>query len=234
MKNLTVSIFKEFFSLFFPRICPGCLEPLTAYEKCICTQCQLSMPLTNFHLNANNELWQRLNQQLPLEFAVPMFFFQKDSLVESMIYQLKYKGQQEIGKFLGNWMGSYLKESNIFSEIDGVIPVPLHPKRFKKRGYNQVSCFSKALADKLEAPFVEDYVYRNKNTKQFARFVKSNRWEEVKDAFSVNFESKHKGRHCLLVDDVITTGATLVSCGKTILKQSKGRLSIVTLASRLS
>jgi len=107
MKNLTVSIFKEFFSLFFPRICPGCLEPLTAYEKCICTQCQLSMPLTNFHLNANNELWQRLNQQLPLEFAVPMFFFQKDSLVESMIYQLKYKGQQEIGIFLGNWMGSY-------------------------------------------------------------------------------------------------------------------------------
>ncbi|MDA9250714.1 hypothetical protein N9P53_03150 [Flavobacteriaceae bacterium] len=89
--------------------------------------------------------------------------------------------------------GWLFKESNIFSEIDGVIPVPLHPKRFKKRGYNQVSCFSKALADKLEAPFVEDYVYRNKNTKQFARFVKSNRWEEVKDAFSVNFESKHRG-----------------------------------------
>ena len=112
--------------------------------------------------------------------------------------------------------------------------MPFHPKRFKKRGYNQVSCFSKALADKLEVPLVEDYVYRNKNTKQFAHFVKSNRWEEVKDAFSVNFESKHEGSHWLLIDDVISTGAALVSCGKAILKQSKGRLSIVTLASRLS
>jgi ComF family protein len=151
-----------------------------------------------------------------------------------MLHQLKYRGHQDIGSFIGNWLAPQLKKSKVFEEVDAVLPLPLHPKREKQRGYNQVQLFSETLADYLDLPMVHDLVYRKKQTQQLAKMEKSQRWIEIEDAFEVNQSQKYPPQHWLLVDDVITTGATISSCGNTILEACGGRISIVSLASRLS
>ena len=154
--------------------------------------------------------------------------------MESLLYQLKYRGQEQIGAFLGDWLAPQLRRSRVFSEVDAVLPLPLHPKRLKQRGYNQVQLFSKSLAKHLQCPLIDDLVYRKKQTKQLAKMQGPDRLKEVDQAFAIHQIGLYPPRHWLLVDDVITTGATIVSCGKTILEDCGGRLSIVSLASRLS
>ena len=234
MKNLVLSGLQAFVSLFFPKLCPCCLSPLDLEEKVVCFNCQMNLPLTDHHLDPSNLLWEKLNQLLPIERAVALMFFQKDSRVESLLYQLKYRGHQEIGTFLGNWLGPKLKKAKVFEKADALIPLPLHPRRFKQRGYNQIQLFTEALANQLEVPVVNDLIYRKKQTKQLAKLKSSNRWEEVSEAFDLKKDNSYGEKHWLLVDDVITTGATIVSCGKVLLEHQGGRLSIVSLASRMT
>ena len=151
-----------------------------------------------------------------------------------MPYQFKYRGQEEIGAFLGDWLGPLMRQSSVFGEVDAVLPLPLHPKRLKQRGYNQVQLFSISLAKNLKLPLIDDLVYRKKQTRQLAKMQGLDRLKEVDEAFAIRQNNLYPPQHWLLVDDVITTGATIVSCGKTILEDCGGRLSIVSLASRLS
>lgn len=234
MKNFLLPSLKVFASLFFPKLCPGCLNPLDLEERVICFQCQMSLPLTDHYLDTSNVLWEKLNQMLPVERAIALFFFQKNSNVESLLYQLKYRGHQQIGTFLANWLGPQIKNTKVFDGVEALIPLPLHQERLRQRGYNQVQFFTEALAAQLELPVVDDLVFRKKKTKQLAKLKSNNRWEEVSDAFDLKKNNSYGEKHWLLVDDVITTGATIVNCGKTILEQQGGRLSIVSLATRMS
>ena len=234
MKNLVKPTLDAFVSLFFPKLCPGCSSPLSQTEKIICFECQLSLPQTDHPWDHHNLLWEKINAWLKVERAVALFDFQKHSRVESLLYQLKYHGHEEIGAFLGDWLTPILRQSKVFQEVDAVLPIPLHPKRLKQRGYNQVQLFSKSLAKHLGIPVIEDLVYRKKQTQQLAKMQRLDRLKEVDRAFATHQNCHYPPQHWLLVDDVITTGATIVSCGKTILRDCGGRLSIVSIASRLS
>ena len=210
------------------------MNPLYGAEKIICFDCQLSLPQTDHPWDHHNLLWERINERLRVERAVALFDFQKHSRVASLLYQLKYRGQEEIGAFLGDWLTPILRQSKVFDEVDAVLPLPLHPKRLKQRGYNQVQLFSKSLAKHLGRPVIEDLVYRKKQTRQLAKMQGMDRLKEVDAAFAICQIGRYPTQHWLLVDDVITTGATIISCGRTILEDCGGRLSIVSLASRLS
>ena len=234
MKNLVLPSLGAFVSLFFPRLCPACMNPLLGKEKVICFNCQMSLPQTDHPWDFENILWKKMNQLTRVERAVALFEFQKNSKVESMLYQLKYNEQVEIGSFLGNWLAPQLKKSKVFAGVDAVLPVPLHPVRERQRGYNQIQLFSECLAHNLGLPLVADFVYRKKQTQQLAKLQKSDRLQEIVNAFALNKNQHYPAQHWLLVDDVITTGATILSCGNTILEACGGRISIVSLASRLS
>ncbi len=136
MKNLIKPTLGAFVSLLFPKLCPGCMNPLYGAEKIICFDCQLSLPQTYHPWDHHNLLWERINERLSVERAVALFDFQKHSRVESLLYQLKYRGQEEIGAFLGDWLTPILRQSKVFDEVDAVLPLSLHPKRLKQRGYN--------------------------------------------------------------------------------------------------
>jgi len=234
MKNLILPHWEALVSLFFPRLCPGCMDPLWGAEKGICFACQMSLPQTDHHLDYENVLWEKLNRHMPVSRAVALFDFQKYGKVESLLHQLKYNGQEQIGSFMGDWLGPELKESGVFEKAQAVLPLPLHPRRLKRRGYNQVRLFSESLARHLGLPLVDDLVYRKKETGQLAKLGEADRWKEVASAFEVHKNHNYQSLHWLLVDDVITTGATLVSCGSSILETVGGSISIVSLASRLS
>ncbi|NER17086.1 ComF family protein [Spongiivirga citrea] len=150
--------------------------------------------------------------------------------MQQIIHQLKYKGQQQVGTFFGNWYGTILREDGVFKDVDVIIPVPLHKKRLKQRGYNQVTTFSRALGEKLDIVFDETSFKRTKNTSRQVFRSRGDRWQRLQNAFAVIDEKNLKGKHILLVDDVITTGATLEACANILLKIPGTTISIVTLA----
>jgi len=234
MKNTLSRSFSAFVSLFFPKLCPACHSPLSVHEKVICWYCQMSLPQTFHYNDPLNSLWQKMNEFLQVENAVALFDFQKNSRIASLLHALKYRGNQQIGAFLANWLAPLLIQSEVFREVDAILPLPLHPTRHKSRGYNQVQLFSERLAHHLEIPVIHDLVFRKKKTRQLAMMKQMDRWKEVEEAFGVNKDRHYVPQHWLLVDDVITTGATISSCGKVILEGCGGRISIVSLASRLS
>ncbi|MFL2577549.1 MAG: ComF family protein [Flavobacteriaceae bacterium] len=234
MKNLVLPSLRSFAAIFFPKLCPGCMNPLHETERVICWVCQLSLPQTDHPWDFQNELWEKMNQFGRVERVVSLFDFHKNSRVQSLLHQLKYKGQQEIGEFLGNWIAPQIMASKVFSEVDAVLPLPLHPERFQQRGYNQVQKFSDCLAHHLGLPVVNDLVVRKKKTRPLVKMKNTDRWEEVDNAFAVKGYQNNTFKHFLLVDDVITTGATLSSCANALLEACGGSISFVALASRLS
>ena len=210
------------------------MNPLHETERVICWGCQLSLPQTDHPWDFQNELWEKMNQFGRVERVVSLFDFHKNSRVQSFLHQLKYKGQQEIGEFLGNWIAPQIMASKVFSEVDAVLPLPLHPERLRQRGYNQVQKFSDCLAHHLGLPVVNDLVVRKKKTRPLVKMKNTDRWEEVDNAFAVKGYQNNTFKHFLLVDDVITTGATLSSCANALLEACGGSISFVALASRLS
>ena len=230
MKNFLKEFLRDFSNLFFPPICLGCKTPLIPNELTICVQCKLQLPFTYFHLYENNLMMQKLTPRLKLELATALCYFESNSVVERLIYHLKYGKQEQLGSYFGKIAGELIHK-NIFIDIDAVIPVPLHSKRKRKRGYNQVTLFGKEIANYLEVPLIENELIRIENTKQLAKTSPLDRALVLKNAFQYKTKND-KPKHFLLVDDVITTGATLVACGKLLTSNSKNRLSIATIGYR--
>jgi predicted amidophosphoribosyltransferase len=141
MKNLILPHWEALVSLFFPRLCPGCMDPLWGVEKGICFACQMSLSQTDHHLDYENVLWEKLNRHMPVSRAVALFDFQKYGKVESLLHQLKYNGQEQIGSFIGDWLGPELKESGVFEKAQAVLPLPLHPRRLKRGGVQSSATF---------------------------------------------------------------------------------------------
>ncbi|HOD10074.1 MAG TPA: ComF family protein [Flavobacterium sp.] len=217
-------------NLFFPKSCAGCSSFLLADELVICTQCRFDIPLTNHHKIEENEVMKKFYGRVPLEFAASFFYFHKKGIVQEMIHKLKYKGQEEIGEAIGYWYAEDLKKNAIIQSADYIIPVPLHEKRRKQRGYNQVDKFGKALSEILGIPFEETILRRNVYSKTQTKKNLLDR-TEVKDAtFEAVFDENHHGKHFILIDDVITTGSTLETCSRALLKIPDVKISIVCMA----
>ncbi|SFU58268.1 comF family protein [Pustulibacterium marinum] len=220
---------KNTIQLFFPEICSGCDAPLATNEQLICTKCRHQLAPTDFHLDPENIAVKNFYGICNLEHASAMLLFRKADIVQHLIHNLKYKGKEDLGIYLGKWYGSILKESPFYQQIDCVIPVPLHPRKLKKRGYNQVSGFGKEIAKALQTNFEEDILLRVKYT-QTQTF--KNKWlrQYRKEIFKKNTEHNIEGKHILLVDDVITTGATIENCVKALQKDINVKVSVVSIA----
>lgn len=217
-------------NLFFPKVCDGCRAILLQNEIVFCTSCRHEMPLTQYHLDSKNQAVKKFYGKIDIQFASAFLYFHKKGMVQELIHNLKYKGHEEIGTVLGNWYAEDLKEIQLAIPFDVVIPVPLHPKKFKERGYNQVTTFGKALAEGLKIPYNDSVLYRKKYSKTQSKKNLLGRSENIENIFDAVLTEENQNKHFLIVDDVLTTGATLEACSRALLKIPGAKLSIVCMA----
>jgi len=213
----------------FPKVCVGCRSPLLKTELVICTQCRHSLPIACHHRTSNNAMKNVFYGRFPVENATALLQFQKRGVTQQLLHNLKYRGQDKISNFFGKWLGAELSENENYRTINMVIPVPLHKQKMKKRGYNQVSGFGKEIASALKVPFREDVLIKVSKThsqvfkKRLTRFA-------TEETFTINKPEVISNKHILLVDDIVTTGATLENCAQQLLKSPDVKLSVATIA----
>ena len=217
-------------NLFFPKVCLGCQNHLTDNERHICTSCRHQLPLTNFHSDRSNAVHKMLYGRIKIEEATALLHFSKKGIVQQLMHNLKYRGQEDVGQFLGEWLGEALKNSDSFKTIDVVVPVPLHKTKEKKRGYNQVDKFAKALAIALNAEYNTKTLIKNLATKTQVFKDRLKRSSNIDANFAIAEKELLKGKHILLVDDIITTGATIEACSNALFMIDDLKLSIATMA----
>lgn len=208
----------------------ACGESLLKHEECICSQCIYYLPKTNFHKEKENEVSKLFWGRVEIQSACAFYYFKKQSKVQNLLHQLKYKGQKQVGVKLGSLYGVELKQDKKFEDINLIIPVPLHPDKEKKRGYNQSEMFAIGLSQTMHAPAESSLLIRNFASETQTKKSKYNRWENVKSIFEVTDIEKLKDKHILLVDDVITTGATIEACAQHLLTVPGTRVSIAAIA----
>jgi ComF family protein len=226
----SASIWNDFSHLFFPHICAGCGTDVLNRRSPLCIRCVDRLPLTNFHLHANNPVEKKFWGRLPIVSAASFCHFTAESLIQFLLHQLKYKGNKDIGIFLGRMMGNTLQESNRFMDINALLPLPLYAAREKKRGYNQAAVLCDGMAETMKLPVIRDAVIRLSATETQTHKNRADRWQNMEGRFQLVNSGAISNKHVLLVDDVVTTGATLEACGRELLKTGDTRLSIATLA----
>jgi ComF family protein len=223
-------MFKNIINLFFPPVCAGCHSFLISNENVICTLCRHNIPLTNHHLNPENEAFKKFYGRIPIEYTSALFYFHKKGIVQELIHNLKYKGQEQIGTVLGEWYADDLKNSIVIQSVDQIIPVPLHKRKLRERGYNQVTKFGNALSEGLNIEYNPNLLVRNIYSKTQSRKSFLNRSDGIDALFDVTFTEKDHNKHFLLIDDVLTTGSTLEACSNALLKIPGAKISVVCMA----
>ncbi|MBP2831324.1 ComF family protein [Aquimarina sp. U1-2] len=216
--------------LFYPIHCAACNNALYRNEKLLCTTCRHELPLGNFHTINAKKIEKVFYGRVKIENAASLFIFEKGSLVQNLIHNLKYKGREEIGEELGKWLGEKLYTNKNYHEIDAVIPVPLHKKRLRERGYNQVEKFGKEIAKKLKTAYIDTVLKKNTYHKKQSKHNKSTRWANTSETFDLQNTSLLENKHILVVDDIITTGATIESCIELLSSIPNVKISVATMA----
>ena len=220
---------EDFISLLYPRVCAACGNSLFKNEGIVCTSCLYHLPKTNYHLMDESPLDKVFWGRSKLAYTAALYFFQKKGKVQHLIHQLKYKGRTDVGIFMGEILGNDLKKSAHFADIDAVVPVPLHLAKQRKRGYNQSEQFAIGLASAMNIDMDATSFIRTVDTQTQTRKSRFARWENVKEIFHVADAGKLANKHLLLVDDVITTGATLESAANILLQIEGVKLSIACI-----
>ena len=214
--------------VLFPHVCDGCGSDIIDEESSLCMKCIAEMPETNFHVHANNPIEKIFWGRLPIISATAQYYFIKESLMQHLMHQLKYKGNKELGKQLGRLMGHDLQKTSRFSRVDILVPLPLFPSKEKRRGYNQATILCEGIAEVMNTEIVRDAITRTQFTETQTRKGRIERWQNMEGKFELVNPEKIRNKNILLVDDVITTGATLEACGYELL-QASPKLSIATL-----
>jgi ComF family protein len=220
----------DFFNLMYPNLCIVCSENLHTDEQYLCLTCLNTIPKTNFHLHTDNLIEKRFWAKVPIYRGTAFFFFQKGSPFQKILHSLKYKGNKEVGLILGKYAAVDLLDSADFSSVDVVIPVPLHPEKFKKRGYNQSEWIGKGLSEILQIPQDTTTLKRIKENATQTRKTVFERYENTEGIFELSDKTTLTGKHILLVDDVLTTGSTLEACIRVLTEIEGIRISVFTLA----
>ena len=223
--------FHSFWSLLFPRCCVVCGSPLSRGEECLCTCCNINLPRTGFHLRKDNPVECLFWGRIPgLKRASSFLFYRKGSDFRRILHMLKYGGYKELGEVMGRYMSAELSSGEFFDGVDMIIPVPLHRKKQKLRGYNQSEWIARGIASVTGIPLCAECMIREKNTETQTRKSTFERWENVEGIFRLCDTVHFEGKHVLFVDDVLTTGATTVACASAFAGVSEIRISVLTLA----
>lgn len=221
---------KDIFYLFFPEVCLSCQQPLLQHEKCVCVPCRHDFPQTYFLNKPNNRLEKQFFGRVQIKEATALFHFYKKGKIQHLIHQLKYKRQEDIGLFFGEWLGVDLKNSERFKNIDCIVPVPIHPKKEKVRGYNQLTKLGNEVGKLLKLPFIENELIRIENTNTQTYKGRIDRYLSVQNHFEIVDSKLFEGKNILLIDDVITTGATIEACTNQLLKCKNVAVSVAVVA----
>ncbi len=219
--------------LFYPHVCVGCGSDVIETTQTLCAQCFAALPQTDYFLYANNPVERLFAGRIIVQSAGSAFYFTKKSLLQNLLHEIKYKGNKEAGLFVGKQIGIAIQQSNRFEDIDMIVPLPLNSKRLQQRGYNQATLLAKGIASVIEKPVNENIVFRRMNTETQTGKNRADRWQNMQAVFGVKQKEAIEGKHVLLVDDIVTTGATLEACGEAILSIPNTQLSIATAAHTL-
>jgi len=223
-------LINDFISILFPRICAACGNSLWKNEETVCLSCEFHLPRTNFHLSLENPVSCLFWGKVELVSAASYLYFNKGNKVQQLIHKLKYKGRKDIGSYLGRQYGQELIVSPLFKTTQIIVPVPLHIKKEKQRGYNQSEQFAIGLGQTMKIPVKTDVICRKRETETQTKKSRFRRWQNVFEVFEIKNSDPLQNKHVLLVDDVITTGATLESCIRALSSIIGIRISVVTIA----
>ncbi len=228
--SYTSTFFKNIAHLLYPRICAGCGSGLLQDNTLICADCMDELPLTGFYMHRNNPVEKIFRGRLPVITASAHTYFTKDSIVQNILHSLKYAGNREAGINMGRMIGRELKSCEWNKDLFALVPLPLHFKKLKKRGFNQAEMICEGISSVMNVPVLKDVITRRKNTETQTHKSREERWNNIESKFELNKAAGYMDKHMLLVDDVITTGATLEACGTELLKIEGLRLSIAAFA----
>lgn len=224
------SIYDALLHIIFPQNCAGCNLPFRGKEKVLCLRCKMNLPLSNTWLHDKNLFSEKIYGRFTFQKACSFIYFNQSGLTQHLIHLVKYKDRKDIAEYLGRLFGEHLKNSQWAKEIDYLVPVPLHKQKRYLRGYNQSEVIAEGMSAILEIPHLKNSLIKTKHTTSQTKKTTKERIENVKDVFELTNPKELIGKHILLVDDVITTGATLESCSQIILKLPHTRISLATLA----
>ncbi|MDR2057625.1 MAG: ComF family protein [Dysgonamonadaceae bacterium] len=225
-----ITLTKSFLSLFYPKLCVICGEPLVEGEDFFCLHCFLNLPKTNYHLTKDNLAFDRFLGKVPIEKAASYLYYNKAGMGQKLVAEIKYRGNIYLGKWLGQYVAKDFQKSGFFEGIDYLIPVPLHPQKYKKRGFNQSEIIAQGITDVSHIPLETRNLYRTKaNTSQTRKGVYE-RWLNTTGNFKIKDKQLFAGKHVLLIDDVLTTGSTLEACIICLLETPGIKISLLTIA----
>jgi ComF family protein len=225
-----VNLLADFVALFYPQVCAACGGELLQGEEHICINCILSLPYTGFAQQNPNPTQQAFWGRIELQTATSFLYFRQGNRTQKMMHRIKYKGDKELAQYIGGLMGDELKSTKLFEEVDCIIPVPMHKAKQRKRGFNQSEWFAKGLAQKLNIPVITDVLLKTTATQSQTRKSRWQRWLNAGERYAVQNPASIAGKNILLVDDILTTGATLEACGQTLQTATNCTLSIATMA----
>jgi len=225
-----MSLLTDFVSLIYPNLCQLCGKSLFRGERTICLKCYHHLPNARFSGDRDNPAAQVFWGRVPLKAVFTAFLYNKGNAIQQLIHIFKYRGDKEIGILLGEELGNEILRSNLEQSIDMIIPVPLHPKKQKKRGFNQSEIIAKGVASVVDAELNTSILYRKAFSNTQTRKSKYQRWENVENIFSLKNPDMIRNKHILLLDDVITTGATIEACAHVLLKAEGVSLSAGAVA----
>ena len=227
---MKISFWHQLLDLLAPRLCSACGRRLSLTERTLCVSCNMHLPRTGFQLDAYDNAMARLFWGIiPVERAVALFHYNAGASVSNIIYDLKYHDQPEIGREMGRFVAREFSETGFFDGIDVIVPIPLAKKRQRQRGYNQSLCIAKGISRVTGLPIYDKVVRRTMFVKSQTQMGHWERQENVEGVFELKDASTLRGRHILLVDDVVTTGATMTACARELLKAGDIKISLLSL-----
>jgi ComF family protein len=223
-------VFQNLTNLFYPHLCTGCNQPLKRAENAVCTACLFNLPYTGFFMHDDNPVAKMLWGRIQVKHASALLNFEKGNIVQNLLHQLKYNGRDDTGEQLGVEMAKAIARCEALNDVSALVPVPLHPKKLKQRGYNQSEIIAKGINQSLNIPLYAHTLTRRAFTQTQTQKKKFSRWENMQNVFELNEPHKLENQHILIIDDVITTGATIEACVQQLQQINGVTVSVAALA----